>query len=96
LQVTHRAAAPVVDRELRWRARWWPLTDADGDHFVLDADPGPGGSVGQVVTFDNSYARPRIVVASSLAEWLAAYADCLEQEQFAVDDMGIWVQKFQG
>ncbi|MFO0549989.1 MAG: hypothetical protein U0271_16460 [Polyangiaceae bacterium] len=87
---------PRIRNEARWRARWWPLVDADGDHFVFDADPGPGGDVGQIVTFENSYARPRIVVARSIVAWLEAYADCLEQGQFGVEDMGIWVSAFQG
>ena len=62
-----------------WLPRWIPVTeDGAGNHHILDLDPAPGGTAGQVVTFFHDSGR-REVVASSFDEFLADFASRLER-----------------
>jgi len=81
-----------VRNDARWRPGWVPLLDADGDKFVLDLDPAPGGSVGQVFTWSNAGSPPIEVLAPSFGEWLAGLAETLEKRRFRLDEFGgIWL-----
>jgi cell wall assembly regulator SMI1 len=66
--------------------------DADGDKLVLDLDPAPGGSVGQVFKWSNTGSSPLRVLAQSFGEWLAGLAEALSKRRFGLDEHGgIWL-----
>jgi len=76
-----------------WRPGWLPFTDANGDMLVIDTDPSPRGTSGQVFKFYNSGGRSLQVVAASFAEWLSSLADELEARRFRLDEYGgIWLE----
>src|SRR3954466_14061651 len=52
-----------------------PVMDADGDKLVLDLDPAPGGTAGQVFAWSNTGSRPLRVLAPSYALWLAGLSE---------------------
>jgi cell wall assembly regulator SMI1 len=66
---------------------WWSLmrakiVDNSGDGVMVDLDPAPGGTVGQIILFDHEMG-PRRVLAPSFAEWLARLARALEAGKLA-------------
>jgi cell wall assembly regulator SMI1 len=65
-----------------WHPRWVPLTT---DHFgymkCLDLAPANGGRVGQVIYWCHDDPS-RGVVALGLTDWLAGFADALEQGEY--------------
>jgi len=66
---------------------WWNLkrakiVDSSGDGLMVDLDPAPGGTVGQITLFDHEMG-PRRVLAPSFAEWLARIARTLEAGELA-------------
>ena len=70
-------------KPVHWNRRWLPVTDAgSGNHFCVDLDPAPGGTVGQIIEFDHEVGPVR-VVASGFGEWLARYASALESGRYA-------------
>ncbi len=68
-----------------------PVTDSDGDGYVVDLDPAPGGTKGQVFYFTHDGARPRRVIADSFGEWLRLFADELVKGRFKVEDDALWL-----
>ena len=83
---------PAVRNDARWRAGWVPILDADGDKLVLDLDPAPSGSVGQVFAWPNAGGSPLRMLAPTFGEWLAGLADVLSRRQFRLDEFGaIWL-----
>src|SRR5262249_32844701 len=83
---------PRARNDAHWRSAWVPITDADGDKLVLDLDPAPGGSVGQVFAWSNDGSSPQRVLAPSFGEWLAGLAEALGARRFSLDEHGgIWL-----
>ena len=74
-----------------WNPAWVPITDADGDGFVMDLDPGPTGIAGQMFYFYHDGARPRRVAANSYITWLGGIARKLRSNKFSVRDGSIWL-----
>jgi cell wall assembly regulator SMI1 len=65
-----------------WHPKWIPLTaNGGGDHHCLDLAPKRGGRVGQIIIWwhDDSH---RVVLARSLTQWLADFADELEAGEY--------------
>jgi cell wall assembly regulator SMI1 len=82
-----------IKNDAHWRVGWVPFTDADGEKFVLDLDPGPDGRFGQVIQFKNVGGEPRRVLADSYGEWLSIVASTFEKREFRLDERGsIWIQ----
>jgi hypothetical protein len=66
--------------------------DADGDKLVLDLDPAPGGSVGQVFEWYNNGSTRLRVLALTFGGWLAGLAEALSKRRFGLDEFGgIWL-----
>ncbi len=64
---------------------WIPLTTSNGDVYrYIDLDPAPGGEVGQIIEFYPE-ACSHQVLADSLGNYLAQYADKLESGRFEVE-----------
>jgi molybdopterin molybdotransferase len=83
---------PEIRIDARWRAGWVPVMDADGDKLVLDLDPAPGGSVGQVFQWYNNGSTRLEVLAPTFGEWLAKLAEALSKRRFGLDEFGgIWL-----
>jgi len=83
---------PGLRNDARWRPGWLPVMDADGDKLVLDLDPAPGGSVGQVFEWSNTGSTRLRVLAPTFAEWLAGLAEALSKRRFGLDEFGgIWL-----
>jgi cell wall assembly regulator SMI1 len=81
-----------VRNDAHWRPGWVPIMDADGDKLVLDLDPAPGGSVGQVFKWSNTGSSPLRVLAQSFGKWLAGLAEALSKRRFGLDERGgIWL-----
>jgi cell wall assembly regulator SMI1 len=69
-----------------WNSKWVPFTDyGSGDYSCVDFDPDDGGTVGQIITFDHEDA-PRMLVASSFAEFLESFAKDLLNGLYVYDD----------
>ncbi|QJY49100.1 SMI1/KNR4 family protein [Pseudonocardia broussonetiae] len=85
--VTVRPGDPV--RRAYWLAGWWPLAeDGGGNVLVVDTDPAPGGTVGQVVVAGPDEDERR-VLAPGVAAYLRALAAAdLETEE--VDEGVVW------
>ncbi len=77
-----------VRNDFHWRLGWLPFMDADGDKLVLDLDPAPSGSVGQVFAWSNTGSSPIRVLAPSFGEWLAGLAESLDKRKFALNEQG--------
>jgi cell wall assembly regulator SMI1 len=83
---------PGVRNDSRWRSGWVPVMDADGDKLVLDLDPAPGGSVGQVFSWSNTGSTRLRVLAPTFGDWLAGLAEVLSKRRFGLDEFGgIWL-----
>jgi cell wall assembly regulator SMI1 len=83
---------PGVRNDARWRPGWVPIMDADGDKLILDLDPAPAGSVGQVFEWSNTGSTWLRVLAPSFGEWLAGLAETLSKRHFGLDEFGgIWL-----
>jgi cell wall assembly regulator SMI1 len=81
-----------VRNDLRFRPGWVPFMDADGDKLVLDLDPAPGGTYGQVFEWSSTGSTFNRVLASSFGEWLAGLAEALSKRRFGLDEFGgIWL-----
>jgi cell wall assembly regulator SMI1 len=81
-----------VRNDARFRPGWVPFMDADGDKLVLDLDPAPGGTCGQVFEWSSTGSTHNRVLASSFSEWLAGLADTLVKRRFGLDEFGgIWL-----
>jgi cell wall assembly regulator SMI1 len=83
---------PGVRNDARWRPGWVPIMDADGDKLVLDLDPAPGGTVGQVFEWSSTGSTPLHVLAPTFGGWLAGLAEVLSERRFGLDEFGgIWL-----
>jgi cell wall assembly regulator SMI1 len=83
---------PGVRNDVRWRSGWVPIMDADGDKLVLDLDPAPDGSVGQVFAWSCTGSVRLEVLAPTFGEWLAGLAEALAKRRFGLDEFGgIWL-----
>jgi cell wall assembly regulator SMI1 len=83
---------PAIRNDAHWRPGWVPFMDADGDKLVLDLDPAPSGTTGQVFAWSNTGSTPLCVLALSFGEWLAGLAEALGKRRFGLDeDGGIWL-----
>lgn len=83
---------PEIRVDARWRPGWVPFVDADGNKLVLDLDPAPGGSVGQVFQWYNDGSTRMRVLAPTFGEWLAGLAEALSKRWFGLDEFGgIWL-----
>lgn len=70
--VTVRAGDPV--RKEYWVRGWWPLAeDGGGNVLVVDTDPAPGGTVGQIVVAGPDEDERRML-APGVTEYLRALA----------------------
>jgi cell wall assembly regulator SMI1 len=77
-----------VRNDLRFRPGWVPFMDADGDKLVLDLDPAPGGTYGQVFKWSNTGSTFNRLLATSFGEWLAGLAEALSKRRFGLDEFG--------
>lgn len=83
---------PRIRNDARWRLGWLPIMDADGDKLVLDLDPAPGGTTGQVFEWSNSGSKPLRLLGTTFGEWLAGLAEALGKRRFRLDEYGgIWL-----
>jgi len=73
-------------KKVMWNVRWVPIMEAEGDDILIDLDPAPGGSIGQVIERSHEIG-PLRVLASNFREWLANYADDLENAKFQFDSI---------
>ena len=62
-----------------------PFVDWDGDHMILDLDPGPAGQPGQVITYGHETGAG-MRIAPDFAAWLEMWADDLEQGRLLIGD----------
>jgi molybdopterin molybdotransferase len=81
-------ADPAIRNDAHWRPGWLPIMDADGDKLILDLDPAPGGTAGQVFKWSNAGSMRLRVLAPSFAEWLAGLAEMLGKRRFRLDEFG--------
>lgn len=67
-----------------WHAAWiaW-AKNGSGDYLAIDADPAPGGQLGQVLLYFHDLER-RDAVAPSLSAWLRSFTDELEADRYEV------------
>ena len=71
--ITVRGDDPV--HRVYTRAPWWPLAeDGGGNHLIVDLDPPPGGTVGQVLVAGPDEDERR-VLAPGVGAYLAALLD---------------------
>jgi cell wall assembly regulator SMI1 len=78
-----------IKNDVRWRDAWIPfMEDLGGDLMVIDLDPGPSGTSGQVFQWYNNGCTPKHVVAPSLPAWLDAVAEELAGRRFTLDELG--------
>ena len=83
---------PAVRNDAHWRPGWVPIMDADGDKLVLDLDPAPCGTAGQVFEWSNTRSTRLRVLAPSFGEWLAGLAEAFGKRRFRLDQHGgIWL-----
>ena len=84
LYQTKALSGPI--KPVWWSSRRLPVTDNSGDHTMIDLDPPPEGTVGQVIAYDHEVGPTR-VLAPSFSAWLARIATALEAGKL------IWQQK---
>lgn len=67
-----------------WHPRWIPIaSDRSANHYLMDLDPAPEGTLGQIFVFDHEQG-PEQLEARSIGEWLLRYAEALEGGQVAL------------
>jgi cell wall assembly regulator SMI1 len=75
----------IADPGLRaraWHEAWIPFaTDPIGDALAVDADPTPGGTLGQIIHYRHDLELRRIL-APGMAAWLRELADQLERDEW--------------
>ncbi|HEY7154680.1 MAG TPA: SMI1/KNR4 family protein [Gemmataceae bacterium] len=89
---SHAGADAAIRNDARFRPGWVPFMDADGDKLVLDLDPAPGGTYGQVFEWSSTGSTRNRVLAPSFGAWLVGLADTLVKRRFGLDKYGgIWL-----
>lgn len=68
---------PEIRDDVWWRDGWLPVVTRDGDFLVLDLDPAPTGTLGQVFSHDRLDGPGRLA-APDFASWLQLWAEALE------------------
>jgi len=69
---------------LWWNPRWIPIVTSGSGHFVcVDLDPGPQGTLGQVILFLHD-EEARYLVAHNLHAWLVRLADDFERGLYEI------------
>lgn len=69
-----------------WHRGWIPITsDGAGNLECLDLNPGPAGTVGQVIDFDHETVH-RTVVATSFRAWIEQFVADVEAGEYAYSD----------
>jgi cell wall assembly regulator SMI1 len=66
-----------------WNLLWIPVLEAEAERVLIDLDPAPGGTTGQV--FDTCGGAPSRVLGTSYREFLSQYANDLEAGEYAFD-----------
>src|SRR5262245_19195654 len=85
---------PSIRNDAHWRPGWLPIMDADGDKLVIDLDPAPGGTAGQIFEWSNSGSIPLRVRAPSFGAWFAKLAVDFRDRRFRLDEHGaIWLDE---
>ena len=80
-----RSFPPKAIRVQAANLKWIPFThDYSGNHIGIDLDPGPRGTVGQVINFGTS-EHPKFVLAKSFGEFLQRILVELETGNFRID-----------
>ncbi len=79
------SAAPYEVKGLYASPHWIPFAhDCGRNHLGIDLDPGPGGTVGQVINFGRDEKR-KFVLAPSLAAFLDWMLDELESGNYSIE-----------
>lgn len=69
---------------LWWNSQWIPIvTSGSGHYFCVDLDPGPEGTVGQVILFLHDDAD-RFLIAPGLRAWFARLAEDFERGLYEI------------
>lgn len=69
---------------LWWNPRWIPIvTSGSGHLFCADLDPGPAGTLGQIILFLHD-DEDRYLIAPSLRAWFARLADDFESGLYEI------------
>ena len=56
-----------------YNVRWIPISyNGSGDHYCIDLDPAPGGTMGQIITMWHD-APERKILANSFQGWIEKY-----------------------
>lgn len=77
------AATPAI-KDRWWNPQWLPIvTSGSGHFFCADLDPGPEGTVGQIILFLHD-DEGRYLVAPSLRAWFARLADDFERGLYEI------------
>lgn len=79
-----RSQPPGAVRQVAWSDRWHDLFGSDGSYIVVDLDPGPSGTYGQLVAVDRDH-ETRYVLAPSLSAFLAEFLERLESGRCVVE-----------
>ncbi|MGY0505415.1 SMI1/KNR4 family protein [Luteimonas sp. e5] len=75
---------PDKIKNLAWSSNWIKFTEFEGDGFILDLDPGPNGTYGQI--FYRHHADNSIrVCAKGIDEFMRVIADLVEREDCEID-----------
>jgi cell wall assembly regulator SMI1 len=74
-----------------WYPGWVPITDNEGDGYILDLDPAARGRIGQVFYFYHDGSRPREVVARSFGAWLDQLAKRLAGRKSRIEYACFWI-----
>ena len=69
-------------RPVMWSRRWLPFAEDNGYYLLLDLDPAPTGTYGQILVLSGD-GDPVSLQAASIRQWLEEYVTGLEQ--------GLWV-----
>jgi cell wall assembly regulator SMI1 len=89
LYQTKAIAGPI--KPVWWSSRRLPVTDNSGNHAMIDLDPPPGGTEGQVMLYDHEVGPTR-VLAPSFSAWLARIAAALEAGKLIWRERALQVQ----
>jgi cell wall assembly regulator SMI1 len=71
-----------------WNPKWIPFAESEGHHFCFDLDPTKGGRASQVLMWDRSLDK-RKLLAPSFEEWWREFADDLERGRRVQDRRGV-------